>query len=343
MNEAPPLLSVRGVKKYFPVTTGVVRRTVVGHVQAVDGTDFTIQQGDTFGLVGESGCGKTTLSRLLLLTETLTEGVIEFEGRDISRLDREGLRDYRKAVQPVFQDPYSSLNPRMPVWEIITEPAIINQGLSKDRAKELASDLLERVGLNRNFLYRYPHQFSGGQRQRVAIARALSCEPKFLVLDEPVSALDVSIRAQIMNLLKDLQRRYNLTLFMIAHDLGVVRYMCETIAVMYLGQIVEMGPAEMVYSNPLHPYTQALLSSALPYDPDTKTERVVVRGEVPSRSIHPAGAAFIRAARSRCRSARRSAPSSRSWNRGTGLPAICTEQATRLLRPGGRCQRGRER
>ena len=292
MSEAPPLLSVRGVKKYFPVTTGVVRRTVVGHVQAVDGTDFTIQQGDTFGLVGESGCGKTTLSRLLLLTETLTEGVIEFEGRDISRLDREGLRDYRKAVQPVFQDPYSSLNPRMPVWEIITEPAIINQGLSKDRAKELAADLLERVGLNRNFLYRYPHQFSGGQRQRVAIARALSCEPKFLVLDEPVSALDVSIRAQIMNLLKDLQQRYNLTLFMIAHDLGVVRYMCETIAVMYLGQIVEMGPAEMVYSNPLHPYTQALLSSALPYDPDTQTERVVVRGEVPSPLNPPSGCRF---------------------------------------------------
>ncbi len=292
MNEVPPLLAVRGLKKYFPVTRGVVRRKVVGYVQAVDGTDFTIHQGDTFGLVGESGCGKTTLSRLLLLIETLTEGVIEFEGQDISRLDRDGLRDYRKAVQPVFQDPYSSLNPRMPVWEIISEPAIINRNLTKDRAKELAADLLEQVGLNRNFLYRFPHQFSGGQRQRIAIARALSCEPKFLVLDEPVSALDVSIRAQIMNLLKDLQQRYNLTLFMIAHDLGVVRYMCETIAVMYLGQIIEMGPAELVYSNPLHPYTQALLSSALPYDPDTKKERVIVKGEVPSPFNPPSGCRF---------------------------------------------------
>ena len=292
MTETESILSVRGLKKYFPVTTGVIRRNVVGHVQAVDGTDFTIRRGGTFGLVGESGCGKTTLSKLLLLIETPTEGVIEFEGKDINLLDGDGLRDYRKAVQPVFQDPYSSLNPRMPVWEIITEPAIINQNLSKAEAKELAAELLEKVGLNRDSLYRYPHQFSGGQRQRVAIARALSCEPKFLVLDEPVSALDVSIRAQIMNLLKELQQQYNLTLFMIAHDLGVVRYMCETIAVMYLGQIVETGPAERVYSNPLHPYTQALLSSALPYDPDTKTERLVVKGEVPSPLNPPPGCHF---------------------------------------------------
>ena len=292
MNATKPILNVRGLKKYFPVTKGVIRRSIVGHVQAVDGVDFTIRPGETFGVVGESGCGKTTLSKLLLLIEKPTEGVIEFDGRDIHGLDKEGLSDYRSAVQPVFQDPYASLNPRMPVWEIISEPAIINQKLSPSQAKERAAELLGIVGLSRSSVNLYPHQFSGGQRQRVAIARALSCNPRLLVLDEPVSALDVSIRAQIMNLLKALQQQYDLTLFMIAHDLGVVRYMCETIAVMYLGQIVEMGPAEKVYSNPLHPYTQALFSSALPYEPDAKTERLVIKGEVPSPLDPPSGCRF---------------------------------------------------
>ena len=292
MNNERILLSVRGVRKYFPVVKGILRRHTLGYVKAVDDVSFEVKENQTFGLVGESGCGKTTLSRLILREERPTDGVIEFEGRDISKLEGSDLKEYRRLVQPVFQDPYSSLSPTMHVWEIIAEPLMVQQKVSSARAKERAAQLLETVGVSPQSINQYPHQFSGGQRQRIAIARALSCDPKFLVLDEPVSALDVSIRAQIMNLLKDLQQQYGLTLFIIAHDLGTVRYMSDSIGVMYLGQMVEKGSADMVYSNPLHPYTQALLSSALPFDPEEASKKFALKGEVPNSLNPPSGCRF---------------------------------------------------
>ena len=286
------LLSLQHVKKYFPVIKGVVLKQTMGRVRAVDDVNLIIKRGQTVGLVGESGCGKTTLSKLLLLLETPSEGIIEFKGENINRLSGDKLRKFRTSVQPVFQDPFASLSPRMPVWQIVTEPLRVIEKISSAAAKNRATELLDVVGLDPHMIDRYPHQFSGGQRQRIAVARALSCEPELLVLDEPVSALDVSIRAQIMNLIKNLQDRFDLTLLIIAHDLGVVRYMSDVIAVMYLGKLVEVGPSDQVYAQPSHPYTKALLASLLPVRPNAREKRSSVIGEIPSPLNPPSGCRF---------------------------------------------------
>ena len=286
------LLRADQVAKYFPILQGVVFRTLKGAVKAVDGVSFSLNSGETFGVVGESGCGKTTLAKLLLRIEAPTEGRVLFREQDIARLDREDLADYRREVQVVFQDPFSSLNPRMQVAQIIGEPLTIHYQLSRQELRDRLTELLSLVGLPDSSRYLYPHQFSGGQRQRIAVARALASNPRAIILDEPVSALDVSIRAQIMNLLKELQREFDLSYIMIAHDLAAVRYMSTKVGVMYLGQMVETGPIETVYSNPLHPYTQALLSSALPVDPRKRDQGTVILGEIPSALNPPSGCRF---------------------------------------------------
>ncbi len=286
------LLEVRGLKKHFPVTKGLVLAKAVGWVKAVDGVDFFIRRGETFGLVGESGCGKTTTTKLILLLERATEGSVLFDSNDIFTLNGGELTEYRRSVQAIFQDPYSSFNPRMRVGDIISEPLLTTGNFPKDRIEEMVTDCLEQVGLRTTDASLYPHEFSGGQRQRIAIARALSPHPELIVLDEPVSALDVSIRAQIMTLLQDLQGRSGLTYLMIAHDLATVRYMSTRIGVMYLGKLVETGRSEEIFSKPLHPYTMALLSAALPCHPDTPRSEIVLSGEVPSPLNPPAGCRF---------------------------------------------------
>lgn len=286
------VLEARGLKKHFPVTAGIVRTKPVGWIKAVDGIDFSIRKGETFGLVGESGCGKTTTTKLILLLEEATEGSILFEGKDILSLKRSGLKDYRRALQAVFQDPYSSLNPRMKVRDIIAEPLVALDRVSRKRVAERVAECLEQVGLSAKSGSLYPHEFSGGQRQRIAVARALAPNPELIILDEPVSALDISVRAQIMNLLKDLQDKLGLTYLMIAHDLAVVRYMSTRIGVMYLGKIVETGRSEDLFQEPLHPYTMALLSAALPCHPDTPSNEIVLQGEVPSPLDPPSGCRF---------------------------------------------------
>jgi len=285
------LLEARDLVKHFPVKRGIFARQV-GAVRAVDSVAFTIEPGRTLGLVGESGCGKTTTAKLVLKLEEPTSGTISFQGRNLQQLDAAGLRAYRRSVQAVFQDPYASLNPRMRVGAIIAEPLVTNEPLSKTEVNRRVLRLLELVGLPERSRDLFPHEFSGGQRQRIAIARSLALEPKLVVLDEPVSALDVSIRAQILNLLRDLQARLGLAYLFIAHDLAAVAHMSHTVAVMYLGKIVELGDARVIATRPKHPYTQALFSAALPSHPAEQREEIVLPGEVPSPLDPPAGCRF---------------------------------------------------
>jgi len=285
-----PLLEARNLTKHFPVKGGLLRP--MGLVRAVDGINFTVPAGRTLGLVGESGCGKTTTAKLVLLLEEPTGGTIRFQGEDLQALEGDRLRAYRRSVQAVFQDPYASLNPRMRVRSIIAEPLVANDAVPGEGLRARVLELLDLVGLPERAADLFPHEFSGGQRQRIAIARALALSPKLVVLDEPVSALDVSIRAQILNLLRDLQDRLGLSYLFIAHDLAAVAHMSHTIAVMYLGKIVEVGDAPTVVRNPKHPYTMALFSAALPSHPDEQREEIILPGEVPSPLNPPSGCRF---------------------------------------------------
>jgi oligopeptide transport system ATP-binding protein len=290
-----PLLEVRGLAMHFPITEGMVFSRKVGDVKAVDGVDFSIARGETLGLVGESGCGKTTTGRCILRLEKPTAGQILYDGQDISRLPMRELVSLRRRMQVIFQDPYSSLNPRMKVGDIIAEPIRVH-GLEADptRRRGKVRELLSICGLDPKFADRYPHEMSGGQRQRVGIARALAMDPEFIVCDEAVSALDVSIQAQVVNLLEDLREKFHLTYLFIAHDLSVVRHLCQRVAVMYLGRIVEMADGDELFDNPLHPYTQALLSAVPIPDPRVEASRHFrpTRGEVPSPINPPSGCVF---------------------------------------------------
>ena len=285
------VLEAAGLTKHFPARRGLFGGDR-GTVRAVDGISFTIERGQTLGIVGESGCGKTTTAKLVLGLEVPTGGTMRFEGRDLQELDAAGRRHYRKSVQAVFQDPYASLNPRMRISDIIAEPLVTNERLGSAEVRDRVLDLLDLVGLPSRSADLFPHEFSGGQRQRIAIARALALSPGLIVLDEPVSALDVSIRAQILNLLRDLQARLGLSYLFIAHDLAAVAHMSHTIAVMYLGKIVETGEARALARAPKHPYTEALFSAALPSHPDERREEIILPGEVPSPLNPPSGCRF---------------------------------------------------
>ena len=285
------LVEVKGLKTHFPIKAGVLSRTV-GQVKAVDGVSFKIEAGKTLGLVGESGCGKTTVGRTMMRLISHTEGSFAFEGTDIFSLPRSEIKGFRRQVQMMFQDPYGSLNPRMTVMDIVGESMTIHHVASGKKRRDRVVDLLEKVGLSAQHLNRYPHEFSGGQRQRIGIARALALDPKFIICDEPVSALDVSIQSQIVNLMQDLQEQMDLTYLFIAHDLAVVEHISDFVAVMYLGRIVEYADRDTLYANPVHPYTQALLSAIPEPMPNKDKQRIVLGGEVPSPSNPPSGCPF---------------------------------------------------
>jgi len=290
--ENTEILRFEGVKKHFPITKGVIFSKQVGQVHAVDGIDLALAQGQTLALVGESGCGKTTTAKLALRLETPTEGRVMVDGEDVHQLQGAALKRYRTRVQAVFQDPWSSLNPRMRVQDIIAETLRVNFSLSRSEIEQRVKKVLVDVGLKPEQARNYPHEFSGGQRQRVAIASALISNPTMLILDEPVSALDVSIRSQIMNLLQDLQHQYSMTYLLVAHDLGTTRYMADWLAVMYLGRIVEYASVDSLFEEPRNPYTKALFSAALPDHPDKHHEEIVLTGEVPSPIDPPSGCSF---------------------------------------------------
>ncbi|MER8008977.1 dipeptide ABC transporter ATP-binding protein [Streptomyces sp. NPDC094149] len=300
---AEPILEVSGLVKHYPLTRGIVIRKQVGAVKAVDGVDFTLHKGETLGIVGESGCGKSTVAKMLVNLERPTQGLIRYKGEDIGKLSARALKSVRRNIQMVFQDPYTSLNPRMTVGDIIGEPYEIHPEVAPkgDRRKKV-QELLDVVGLNPEYINRYPHQFSGGQRQRIGIARGLALRPEVIVADEPVSALDVSVQAQVVNLLDRLQSEFELSYVFIAHDLSIVRHISDRVGVMYLGRIVEIGRDEEIYDHPTHPYTQALLSAVPVPDPEAREhrERIILTGDVPSPTNIPSGCRF----RTRCWKAR---------------------------------------
>jgi oligopeptide/dipeptide ABC transporter ATP-binding protein len=289
-----PLVSVRGLKKYFPITRGIVFQKHVGDVRAVDGVDLAIYPGETLGLVGETGCGKSTLARVIMRLYDATAGTIEFEGEDITRLKGGDLRARRRNMQMIFQDPFASLNPRKTIGSIIGDPYRLHGTVPRGKIKSEVQQLMELVGLNPEHYNRYPHEFSGGQRQRIGVARSLALRPRLIVCDEPVSALDVSIQAQILNLLEDLQEEFNLTFLFIAHDLSVVKHVSDRVAVMYLGKVVEMATGPTLYRNPKHPYTGALLSAVPVPDPRlaAQKKRIILEGDVPSPIDPPSGCRF---------------------------------------------------